>query len=129
MEKGVIEQLDNLFEEMPDANQISPERWIDLFSVRSRLTNYYAPEQARVDQYVISFMPLIQKDVLNLLFGLSEADKKNGKMFKQLIQTKLNSTNETPASERKYYSSIRFILSWFKITFQSKESSWFRLQK
>jgi hypothetical protein len=71
---------------MPDAKQISAEKWIDLFSVRSRLANYYAPEQARVDQYVISSMPLIQKDVLNLLFGLSKADKKSGKMFKQLIR-------------------------------------------
>ncbi len=86
MEKGVIEQFDNLFEEMPDANQISPESWIDLFSIRSRLTNYYAPEQIRVDKYVTSFMPLIQKDVLNLIFGLSDIDKKNGKLFKELIK-------------------------------------------
>jgi hypothetical protein len=86
MEKGTIEQFDSLFEAMPDVNQVGVEKWIDLFSVRSRLVNYYAPEQARVDQYVISFMPLIQKDILNLLFGLSEADKKSGKMFKQLIK-------------------------------------------
>ncbi len=71
---------------MPDANQIGVANWIDLFSIRSRLTNYYAPEQARVDQYVISFMPLVQKDVLNLLFGLNNSDKKNGKLFKQLIR-------------------------------------------
>ncbi len=86
MEKGVIEQLDNLFEEIPDANQISPASWIDLFSIRSRLTNYYAPEQIRVDKYVTSFMPLIQKDVVNLIFGLSDVDKKNGKLFKELIK-------------------------------------------
>ncbi|MDZ7623679.1 MAG: hypothetical protein U5J96_04420 [Ignavibacteriaceae bacterium] len=41
----------SLFEDMPDANQISPASWVDLFSIRSRLTNYYAPEQARVDQH------------------------------------------------------------------------------
>ena len=86
MEKGVIEQLDNLFEEIPDANQISPASWIDLFSIRSRLTNYYAPEQARVDQYVTSFMPLVQKNILHLLFGLSDVEKKNGKLFKELIK-------------------------------------------
>ncbi|HSW54100.1 MAG TPA: hypothetical protein VLH59_03350 [Ignavibacteriaceae bacterium] len=86
MEKGVIEQLDNLFEEMPDAKKISPTIWVDLFSIRSRLTNYYAPEQARVDQHVISFMPLVQKDILQLLFGLNEVEKKNGKLFKELIE-------------------------------------------
>jgi hypothetical protein len=86
MEKGVIDQLDSLFEEIPDANQISPARWIDLFSVHSRLINYYAPEQARVDQHVNSFMPLAQKDILSLLFGINVIDKKNGKLFKQLIR-------------------------------------------
>jgi hypothetical protein len=86
MEKGVIEQLDNLFEEMPDVNQISSERWVELFSIRSRLINYYAPEQTRVDQHVISFMPLVQKDILQLLFGLNEVEKKNGKLFKELIK-------------------------------------------
>jgi len=86
MEKGVIEQLYSLFEEMPDANQISPASWIELFSIRSRLTNYYAPEQARVDGFVISFMPLVQKDILQLLFGLNDVEKRNGKLFKELIK-------------------------------------------
>jgi hypothetical protein len=86
MESGVVGQLNNLFEDMPDANQIGSERWIDLFSIRSRLTNYYAPEQTRVDQFVVSFMPLVQKDILNLLFGLNDSDKRNGKLFKHLIR-------------------------------------------
>jgi hypothetical protein len=86
MEKGVIEQLDNLFEEIPDANEIDPERWIDLFSIRCRLTNYYAPEQDRIDRYATSFMPLVQKNILHLLFGLNDVEKKNGKLFKELIK-------------------------------------------
>jgi hypothetical protein len=96
MEKGTLEQLEEMFVEMPDAKQISPERWVELFSIQSRLTNYYAPEQTRVDQYVISFMPLVQKDVLNLLFGLSEADKKNGRMFKQLIRQNSDQLTKQP---------------------------------
>jgi hypothetical protein len=47
MEKGTTEQFDTLFEVMPEVNQVGVEKWIDLFSVRSRLANYYAPEQAR----------------------------------------------------------------------------------
>jgi hypothetical protein len=86
MEMRIVKQLNNLFDEMPAANQITPSKWIDLFSIRSRLTNYYAPEQARVDEYVISFMPLMQKDILELLFGLNDVEKKNGKLFKELIR-------------------------------------------
>lgn len=86
MEKGISEQFDAFFEDMPVTEQLRPERWIELFSIRTRLTNYYAPEQSRIDQFVISFMPLVQKDVLNLLFGLDNSEKNNGKMFKQLIK-------------------------------------------
>jgi len=85
MESGIVGQLNNLFEDMPDTNQIGSEKWIDLFSIRCRLTNYYAPEQARIDQYATSFMPLVQKDILNLLFGITDTEKKNGKLFKELI--------------------------------------------
>jgi len=86
MEKGAIEQIEKLFEVLPDAAKVGPSKWIDLFSIRARLTNYYAPEQARIDQYVLSFMPLVQKDVLKLLFGFNNFDKKNGKLFKKLIR-------------------------------------------
>ena len=86
MQKGTITQIDNLFTELPDLKSISIGRWVDLFSIKTRLTNYYAPEQARVDDYVISFMPFVQKDLLNMLFSLSDNDKKNGKLFKELIK-------------------------------------------
>jgi hypothetical protein len=86
MRNGTINQLEDLFQTLPDPSQIGLAEWIDLFSIRCRLTNYYAPEQARVDQFVVSFMPLVQKDILNLLFGLNDPDKRNGKLFKQLIR-------------------------------------------
>lgn len=86
MQKGAINQLEELFQNLPESSQIGLAEWIDLFSIRSRLTNYYAPEQARIDQYAVSFMPLVQKDILNLLFGITDAEKKNGKLFKELIK-------------------------------------------
>lgn len=86
MKNGIKNQLNILFTELPDPSQIGPEKWIDLFSIQTRLINYYAPEQARLDQYVTSFMPLVQKDILKLLFGLNNSDKKNGKLFRQLIK-------------------------------------------
>ncbi|MBK9098674.1 MAG: hypothetical protein IPM14_11280 [bacterium] len=96
METGIIGQFDELFSEMLDANQISPEKWIDLFSIRSRLMNYYAPEQIRVDNFVVSFMPLVQRDILNLLFNLRESEKKNGKLFKQLIKKNASQLTKFP---------------------------------
>ena len=86
MQKGTITQIDNLFKELPDLKSISIGRWVDLFSIKTRLANYYAPEQARVDDYVISFMPFVQRDLLKMFFSLSDNDKKNGKLFKELIK-------------------------------------------
>jgi hypothetical protein len=86
MEKGVIEQIENLFEVIPDAVKVDSSNWVDIFSIRARLPNYYAPEQARVDQHTVSFMPLIQKDILNLLFAFKSAEKRNGRLFKTLIR-------------------------------------------
>lgn len=96
MKSGIGSQLNNLFTELPDPSQVGPGKWIDLFSIRTRLTNYYAPEQVRLDQYVTSFMPLVQKDILNLLFGLNDSDKKNGKLFKQLIKQNSSQLTKQP---------------------------------
>jgi hypothetical protein len=93
MQRGTVNQLEDLFQTLPDPSQIGSAEWIDLFSIRCRLANYYATEQARVDQFVVSFMPLVQKDILNLLFGITDEEKKNGRLFKQLI--KQNSTQLT----------------------------------
>lgn len=93
MEKGAINRIEKLFEVLPDAAKVGSANWIDIFSIRERLTNYYAPEQARIDRYVLSFMPLVQKDVLKMLFGFNNSDKKNGKLFKELIRQ--NSTQLT----------------------------------
>lgn len=96
MEKGIIYQFVELFSVMPDVNQISSEKWIDLFSIRSRLVNYYSTEQVRVDNYVLSFMPLVQKDILSLLFNINESEKKNGKLFKRLIKQNKSELTKYP---------------------------------
>ena len=96
MQRGTITQIDNLFKELPDLKSISLGRWVDLFSLKTRLANYYAPEQARVDDHVISFMPFVQKDLLKILFSLSNDDKKNGKLFKELIKQNSSQLTKIP---------------------------------
>jgi hypothetical protein len=86
MKSGSIEQIENFITWMPDVNNIGMGNWVDLFSIQARLPNYYAPEQTRVDKYIISFMPLVQKDILKYLFSFDDADKKDGKLFKRLIK-------------------------------------------
>ena len=96
MQRGTITQIDNLFKELPDLKSIGLGRWVDLFSLKTRLANYYAPEQARVDDHLISFMPFVQKDLLKMLFSLSNDDKKNGKLFKELIKQNSSQLTKIP---------------------------------
>jgi len=103
---GISEQLDDLFDEFPDINQIRPEHWIDLLSIRTRLANYYAPEQTRVDQYVISFMPFVQKDILKLLFDADEKVKLNDKFFKQFIKQNVSVLTKYPLVKGKITHSF-----------------------
>jgi len=86
MKKGATEQIDNFIEAMPDAAKIGIGNWVDLFSFNARLPNYYAPEQVRVDQHTVSFMPLVQKDILKFLFSFKRTEKRNGRLFKSLIR-------------------------------------------
>jgi len=86
MKVGSVFQIENIFSELPDANVINLENWLDIFTIRARLINTSAHEQARVDNYAISFMPLIQKDILNILFSFTVEERKNGKLFKDIIR-------------------------------------------
>ena len=86
MRSGSVSQIENIFSELPDANVINLENWLDIFTIRARLINTSAPEQARVDNYAISFMPFIQKDILKILFSFTVKERKNGKLFKDIIR-------------------------------------------
>lgn len=62
----------------------------------TRLPNYYAPEQVRIDDYVVSFMPFVQKDLLKYLFILTNSARKNGILFRDLIKKNSPQLTKTP---------------------------------
>ena len=54
MEEGILNDLEEIINVLPDIKKIGFRNWIDTFSLQTRLTNFYGPEQARVDNYIIS---------------------------------------------------------------------------
>ncbi|MCW8811496.1 MAG: hypothetical protein OQK64_11115 [Ignavibacteriaceae bacterium] len=96
MRVGSVSQIENIFSELPDANEINLENWLDIFTIRARLINTSAPEQARVDNYAVSFMPFIQKDILKILFSFSVKERKNGKLFKDIIRRNATALTRIP---------------------------------
>jgi hypothetical protein len=83
--EGCKEQLNNSIQSLPDANSIGLENWIDLFAVKTRLSNYYSSAQSHLDNLVCGYMPFIQHNVLEALFNVDLSLRKNGKMFRDIL--------------------------------------------
>ncbi len=85
MKSGCIKQIDKLFQLLPPVSQVGLENWLDLLAIKTRIPNYCGPEQARLDERIISFMPFLQVSLLENLFSIPPELRKNGKLFKQII--------------------------------------------
>ncbi|HPD33999.1 MAG TPA: asparagine synthase-related protein [Candidatus Kapabacteria bacterium] len=99
MHKGAIEQIESLFEELPAIELIGAENWIDLFAIKTRLRNYYANEQSRIDSLIFGYMPFAQSSLLENLFNLNIIHRKNGKLFKYLVSKNYNKLTKYPLSK------------------------------
>ncbi len=86
MNKGLHSQVLNVFELLPKVNKHNIENWIDLFALKTRLSNYYSHEQTRLDGMVTAVMPFAQQSLISNLFGVSRKWKSNGRMFRKIIQ-------------------------------------------
>ncbi len=88
MERGCLESLTRLLVTLPSENEIGIENAVDLLAIRTRIPNYGAPEQARLDGDVMNFMPLAQPSFLKAVFSASISWRRNGRMFRKIIRTK-----------------------------------------
>lgn len=87
MQDGVYNQIDKKFDELPSINEIGFGNWLDLFALKTRLVNYYAPEQARIDNYVKAYMPFVQLSLLENLLNVSVNIRKDNRLFKEIIKS------------------------------------------
>ncbi len=87
MNRGMLEQIENLTNDIPTIDEIGLGNWLDMFSLKTRLTNYYAPEQARIDNFVTSYMPFLQQTLLNNLLNLPVEKRINDRLFKYIIKS------------------------------------------
>jgi len=87
MMNGCIEQIDHISRSLPSINEIGIGNWLDLFSLKTRLVNYYAQEQSRIDNYVMSYMPFIQPSLIKDLLNVPITKRKNSRLFKNIIQS------------------------------------------
>ncbi|MDR3667199.1 MAG: hypothetical protein P4L35_10195 [Ignavibacteriaceae bacterium] len=85
MHAGINNQLNDIIDLLPPVKEIGFGNWLDLFSLKTRLVTYMAPEQARLDNFVTSYMPYIQFTLLNDLLNMPLSLRKNHRLFNKLF--------------------------------------------
>jgi hypothetical protein len=71
---------------LPNIEATGVENSVDLLAVRTRIPNYGAPEQARLDGEVLNFMPLVQPAFLRAVFAASVRARSNARFYRDLIR-------------------------------------------
>ncbi len=100
---GSEEQLEKMFVQLPAPEQIGLENWIDMFAIKTRITNYYSHEQSVLDSIVISYMPFLQPSLLENLFVIPLVQRKNGKLFKDIIKSNAEQLAMYPLVKGRMY--------------------------
>lgn len=85
MKIGIVDQIEKLVAYLPSIKEIGLGNWLDLFSLKTRLVNYYAPEQARIDNFVTAYMPFVQFIIVKDLLNMPIEKRKNNRLFKSII--------------------------------------------
>ncbi len=96
MHGGCLAALETAMSAMPRPGDVGIENYVDLFALRTRIPNYGGPEQARMDAYIVSFMPLVQPSFLRAVFQAGPADRANGRFYRRLIRDRCPTLARVP---------------------------------
>jgi hypothetical protein len=96
MKNGVIDEVENHLNIMPNVKQLGFDNYLDLFNIKTRFVNYFGPEQMRLDSFLVSFMPYINDNLLFNVFSLSLKEKKDSKLFIDLLKQSDKIFKSTP---------------------------------
>ncbi len=88
LREGAMDQINALWDEMPDPNTIGFRNWLDMIVVRSELPNANAAEQARMDHFVPSYMPFVQPSLLNAVFDMPLRRRQDSREVHAIIHRK-----------------------------------------
>ncbi len=94
MHSGLKNQLDEMFQTMPDAKIFGIGNWMDLFMIRTRVV-YFSAEQSRSDSKLVNYMPFIQPSFLKKIFE-TPVEKRGSKIFYREIKKSFPLLSEVP---------------------------------
>jgi len=86
MKRGTIEQIEELLKRLPSVKEIGCENFVDLLTIKTRPSNYTNPEQTRLDNIMISYIPFLQINLLDTVFSMNLYWRENGRYFRRMIK-------------------------------------------
>jgi hypothetical protein len=122
LESGTRSSLESAIVAMPPVEKIGIEDFADLLAVRTRVPNYGAPEQARLDGEILNFMPLVQPSFLRAVFGIPAKQRSNAGLYYNIIRGSNPALSRFPLAKSGF--AYRFGLSsnaiWLLLRLKSK---------
>jgi len=85
IEYSTINQISNILDILPDPKLIGIENWLDTFFIKTKVANISGPSQTYLDNICRALMPFIQPSILNYGFSVNINEKKNGRLFLNVI--------------------------------------------
>ncbi len=107
MEAGVARQFKQAWQDLPPVSTLGLENALDLLSTRSRLPNFFGFEQNRLDGLLLNYMPFAQPSVLDAVFNTPVHKRKEGRQFKQIIQSHMKMLTHFPLVKGAYQYPFR----------------------
>lgn len=86
MKRGVLEQIEKLLERLPSVKDIGYVNLTDLLAIKTRPPNYSGVEQTRLDNILVSYIPFLQKEIIEQIFSLSPYWRENGRYFRRIVK-------------------------------------------
>jgi hypothetical protein len=96
MNSGILDDIENIFSELPDVKKVGAENFVDLMVLKYRVPNYFGPEQSRLDNIMMSFMPFAQARLILTSLGIPAKHRSNGKLFYKAIDEYYPSLKNIP---------------------------------
>lgn len=96
MYAGAVNDLDRSLRSLPPPDEIGFENFLDAWTITMRIPVVACDEQARIDEYVLNFMPFSQPDILQRALQLPLNQRRNNRFSKKVIRENAPSLTRYP---------------------------------
>jgi hypothetical protein len=119
MMSGAMNELDSFIHSLPSPVEIGVDNFLDHWAATVLIPNIACDEQARIDEYVLNYMPFSQPDFINSILRIPPNERKSNRFFKKIIADVRPSLSKFPLVKNNiqypYQLSTLQMRVWLKI--------------